>query len=55
MASLSAILAFGTLGFFIVFAYLNSRATEQLKDDTSHKPSTLCARSDHWMRERETS
>jgi hypothetical protein len=55
MASLSAILAFGTLGFVAVFAYLNARATEQLKDDPSHKPSTLCAKSDHWMREREPS
>jgi hypothetical protein len=42
------ILSFSTLGFAAVFAYLNARATENLKDDPSHRPSTLCAKSKHW-------
>lgn len=53
MASLSAVLAFGTLGFVTIFAYLNARATEKLKEDPSHKRSTLCATSRHWKLERQ--
>lgn len=48
MEYLMATLSFGTLGGFAVFAYLNARATDKLKDDPNHKPSTLCAQSDHW-------
>lgn len=48
MGIVATTLAFGTLGFITIFAYLNARATEQLKNDPSHKRSTLCATSDHW-------
>lgn len=48
MASLSAVLAFGTLGFVAVFAFLNARATDRLKNDPKHELSTLCANSNHW-------
>ncbi|MEO1238202.1 MAG: hypothetical protein AAFW64_00795 [Pseudomonadota bacterium] len=48
MEYLLATLSFGTLGGFAVFAYLNARATDKLKDDPNHKPSTLCAQSEHW-------
>lgn len=49
MATLTGVLAFGTLGFVTVFAYINARATEQLKNDREHTPSTLCANSKHWQ------
>ena len=39
---LKIVLAFGTLGFVAVFAYLSARATEKLKDDPNHKRSSLC-------------
>lgn len=48
MGELMTVLAFGTLGFVTVFAYIAARATEKMKDDPSHKPSTLCAKSGHW-------
>lgn len=48
MGELMSVLAFGTLGFVTVFAYIAARASEKLKDDPSHKPSTLCANSGHW-------
>ncbi|MGA9254690.1 MAG: hypothetical protein WBV78_15240 [Roseobacter sp.] len=53
MGTLMTVLAFGTLGFVTVFAYINARATEQLKNDEAHKPSTLCANSDHWQATRQ--
>jgi len=34
--------------FVTVFAYIAARATEKLKENPSHKPSTLCAKSSHW-------
>ncbi len=39
---LKVVLTFGTLGFVAVFAYLSARATEKLKDDPTHKRSSLC-------------
>lgn len=48
MGELPLVLAFGTLGFVTVFGFLNARATQRLKDDPNHKPSTLCAKSNHW-------
>ncbi|MDW3224877.1 MAG: hypothetical protein R8G34_18670 [Paracoccaceae bacterium] len=48
MGSLMTVLAFGTIGFITVLGYLGARATQRLKDDPAHKPSTLCATSDHW-------
>ncbi|GGC11210.1 hypothetical protein GCM10011363_29830 [Marivita lacus] len=50
MGTLMTVLAFGTLGFVTVFAYIAARATEKLKEDPSHKRSTLCARSNHWAK-----
>ncbi|MGD9293986.1 MAG: hypothetical protein PVI41_03805 [Roseobacter sp.] len=50
---LPIVLSFGTIGFVAVFAYLNARATERLKNDPSHKPSTLCVNSEHWRMNRE--
>ncbi len=41
-------LSFGTLAGFAAFAYLNAKATEKLKDDPNHEPSTLCVNSEHW-------
>jgi len=48
MGSLMAMLAFGKLGFVVVFGYLATRATQRLKDEPEHKPSTLCVNSEHW-------
>jgi hypothetical protein len=48
MEVLLMVLAFGTLGFVTVLGYLGARATEELKNDPSHKPSTLCVKSTHW-------
>lgn len=53
MGTLMTVLAFGTVGFVAVFAYMNARATERLKDDPSHEPSTLCAKSNHWQTARQ--
>ncbi len=53
MGTLMTVLAFGTLAFVSVVAYLNARATERLKNDPSHKPSTLCAKSNHWQTARQ--
>ncbi|MEM7752401.1 MAG: hypothetical protein AAF230_03250 [Pseudomonadota bacterium] len=39
---LKIVLSFGTLSFVAVFAYLSARATEKLKDDPTHKRSSLC-------------
>ncbi|MFL2757355.1 MAG: hypothetical protein ACJZ9A_02215 [Paracoccaceae bacterium] len=52
MGELMTILAFGTLGTFSVLAYISARATDRLKDNPSHKKSTLCATSDHWVQTR---
>lgn len=49
MGTLMTVLAFGTLGFVTVFAFIAARATARLKDDPSHKPSTLCVNSEHWI------
>lgn len=49
MGMLPMVLAFGTLGFVTVLGYLGARATERLKNDPAHRPSTLCAKSDHWV------
>ncbi|WP_299674855.1 hypothetical protein [uncultured Roseobacter sp.] len=49
MGMLATVLAFGTLGFVTVLGYLGARATEQLKDDPAHRPSTLCVKSPHWL------
>ena len=49
MGTLMTVLSFGTLGFVTVFAYLSARAAERMKNDPEHKPSTLCAKSDHWQ------
>lgn len=38
---LKIVLSFGTLGFVAVLAYLSQKATEKLKDDPNHKPSSL--------------
>ncbi|MEL6452134.1 MAG: hypothetical protein AAFQ19_12830 [Pseudomonadota bacterium] len=43
------VLAFGTTSFAAIFGFLAARATEQLKDDPAHTPSTLCANSEHWL------
>ena len=51
MGIVATTLAFGTLGFVTIFAYLNARATERLKNDPSHKRSTLCVKSTHWQPE----
>lgn len=48
MGTVMTVLAFGTTSFVAIFAYLAARATEQLKDDPNHRPSTLCANSEHW-------
>ena len=48
MGELMTILAFGTLGAVSVFAYISARVTEKLKEDPSHKRSSLCATSEHW-------
>ncbi|MDX8353813.1 hypothetical protein [Cognatiyoonia sp. IB215182] len=53
MGSLMAMLAFGTLGFFAVLAFLASRTTLRLKDDPNHKPSSLCANSSAWAETRQ--
>lgn len=53
MGIVATTLAFGTLGFVAIFGYLNARATEQLKQDPSHKRSTLCATSNHWQPKRQ--
>ena len=53
MGIVATTLAFGTLGFVTVFAYLNARATEKLKEDPSHTRSTLCSTSSHWQPERQ--
>ena len=52
MGELMTILAFGTLGAVSVLAFVSARATEKLKDDPSHKKSTLCATSVHWAQTR---
>lgn len=48
MGSLMAMLAFGKLGFVAVLAFLASRSALRMKDDPTHKRSTLCANSEHW-------
>jgi hypothetical protein len=48
MGTVMTVLAFGTTSFVAIFAYLAARATEQLKDDPDHRPSTLCVNSEHW-------
>ncbi len=48
MGSLMAMLAFGKLGFFAALAYISARSVQRLKDDPTHKPSSLCANSPHW-------
>lgn len=48
MGTVMTVLAFGTTSFVAIFAYLAARATDALKDDPNHKPSTLCAKSEHW-------
>lgn len=53
MGTLMTVLAFGTMGAVAVFAYMNARATERLKYDKSHKPSTMCANSEHWQATRQ--
>jgi hypothetical protein len=53
MGSLMAMLTFGTLGFFAALAYLSARAVQRLKDDPGHKPSSLCAKSEHWVQAQE--
>lgn len=53
MGSLMAMLAFGKLGFVAVLAFLASRSAQRLKDDPSHKRSTLCAKSEHWAQTRQ--
>jgi hypothetical protein len=50
---LPIVLSFGTIGFVAVFSYLNARATERLKNDPTHKRSTLCANSEHWRMNRQ--
>ena len=52
MGELMTILAFGTLGAVSVLAYISARVTEKLKDDPSHKRSSLCATSEHWAETR---
>lgn len=52
MGILPMVLAFGTLGFVTVLGYLGARATEELKNDPDHKPSTLCAKSGQWAAQR---
>lgn len=37
METLVGILAFGTLGFVVVFAYISARATEALRDSDAPK------------------
>lgn len=49
---LQVVLSFGTLGFVAVIAFLSMRATEKLKDDPSHKRSSLCATSRDWAETR---
>ena len=36
-------LSFGKIEGFAAFAYLTAKATEELKNDPNHKPSTLRA------------
>ena len=48
MGELMTILAFGTLGAVSVLAYIYARVTENMKNDPSHKRSSLCATSEHW-------
>jgi hypothetical protein len=52
METLVMVLSFGTIGFVAVFGYLSARATENLKNDPTHKRSTLCANSEHWRMSR---
>ena len=52
MGELMTILAFGTLGAVSVLAYISARVTEKLKDDPSHKRSSLCATSEQWAETR---
>lgn len=49
MGTLMTVLAFGTLGFATVYAFLAARATDRLKDDPNHKRSSLCATSPQWQ------
>mgnify|MGYP001277275057 CR=1 len=49
MGELMTILAFGTLGAVSVLAFISARVTEKLKDDPSHKRSSLCVTSEHWV------
>lgn len=37
METLVGVLAFGTLGFVVIFAYLSVRATEKLRDSNAPK------------------
>lgn len=53
MGTVMTVLAFGTTAFVAIFGYLNARATEQLKNDPTHKPSTLCVKSGHWQTARD--
>ena len=48
MGELMTILAFGTLGAVSVLAYISARVTENMKNDPTHKRSSLCATSEHW-------
>ena len=52
MGELMTILAFGTLGGFSVLAYISARVTEKMKNDPTHKRSSLCATSEHWAVQR---
>ena len=52
---LQVVLSFGTLGFIGVLAYLSARATEKLKDDPSHKRSSLCRTHPEWAKTRRAS
>ena len=52
MGELMTILAFGTLGAVSVLAYISAWVTEKLKNDPSHKRSSLCATSEHWAETR---
>ncbi len=48
MGELMTILAFGTLGSVSVLAYISARVTAKMKDDPSHKRSSLCSTSEQW-------
>ena len=52
MGELMTILAFGSLGAVSVLAFISARVTEKLKNDPSHKRSSLCATSEHWAETR---